>query len=206
MVEMASARTYAGRTADERKASRRAAFMEAGLELYGTKSYAAVTVPEIVKQAGQTRRAFYECFTDREDLLRAVDQELVRDKLLEYTRVDEVPLPDWPAARKLLQRILAFYAEDPRRAHVAFVAVSGVSEQMEQARRANSEALARGFIALLGNRGGATTSERRTAAAGFLGAFAQLLIDYQHRGPGAPFAPIAKELEHLLKIRYFPEA
>ena len=88
---MATGRTYAGQTAEERQAKRRAAFMEAGLELYGTKSYAAVTVPEIVEQAGQTRRAFYECFADREDLLRAVDQELVREQLIARTRVAEVP-------------------------------------------------------------------------------------------------------------------
>ncbi len=203
---MATGRTYAGQTAQERQARRRAAFMEAGLELYGTKSYAAVTVPEIVEQAGQTRRAFYECFSDREDLLRAVDQELVRDQLVAQTQVAEVPVPDWPAARDLLDRILSFYAEDPRRAHVAFVAVAGVSEQMEAARRANGEALVNGFAALFGRRGGVSHAERRITAIGYLGAFSQLLIAYHALGADAEFAPIARELERLLRVRYFPEA
>src|SRR3954447_26529426 len=164
---MTTGRTYGGRTAEERKAARRAAFLEAGLQLYGTKSYADVTVIEVVEHAGQTRRAFYECFTDREELLRAVDRERVRDRLVAETRVDSAPLPDWPAARDWLRRTLAFYIADPRRAHVAFFAVIGVSKEMEEHRRTNSEALLRGFIALLGDRGGPTHEARELAATGF---------------------------------------
>ncbi|MBO2455977.1 TetR/AcrR family transcriptional regulator [Actinomadura sp. LCR2-06] len=59
--------------------------MEAGLELFGTAGYADTTIEALCERAGLTKRYFYESFTDREALLRAVYDaqiEPLKDRLI----------------------------------------------------------------------------------------------------------------------------
>ncbi|MEU9019495.1 TetR/AcrR family transcriptional regulator [Actinomadura sp. NPDC048394] len=65
-------RRYGGQDAHERQRRRREALMEAGLDLFGTLGYADTTIEALCERAGLTKRYFYESFTDREALLRAV--------------------------------------------------------------------------------------------------------------------------------------
>lgn len=205
-----SRRTWGGRTAEERDAVRRAAFLEAGLELYGTRPSEDVSVAEIVATAGQTRRAFYELFADREDLLRQVDANVGRGALGVAVAVATAngPLPQrpsWPVAEAVLRAVLAYYREDPRRINVAFVAVVGVSAEMEAHRRHQLRTLSEGMAALLGDRAGDDPLTRRRAAQAFAGALSELLIDWAH-GPEDDIDGVERELVTLLRARFFPDA
>lgn len=65
-------RPYRGRSADLRRAERRAALVEAALERIGESGVGALTVDGVCEQAGLTKRYFYESFTDRDALLAEV--------------------------------------------------------------------------------------------------------------------------------------
>ncbi len=65
-------RRYGGADPEERRARRRAALIEAGLEIFGTDGYATASVKNICALAGLTQRYFYESFGDRAELLEAV--------------------------------------------------------------------------------------------------------------------------------------
>ena len=67
-----AARPYGGLAMEERVAARRARFIEAGVELFGTQGFRGATVRGVCAAAGLTDRYFYESFPTLEALLAAV--------------------------------------------------------------------------------------------------------------------------------------
>ncbi len=200
-----SGRIYAGRSAEERGASRREAMVDAGLELFGTRPYRDVSVADVVAVSGQTRRAFYQAFSNLEELLRAVERERVTDRVVERLAGYATGVNDWSTARALLHEMVAFYEEDPRRARVAFVTVVGVSDEMERHRRESFDVLADGLAQLAGAQFGPSPSERRLAALGFLGAMSELMTQRQRPDPVSR-AAVTEELERVVRARFFSSA
>ena len=72
---MASTPTHVGRRETEARATREA-LIEAALELFTERGYAAVATEEIVARAKVTRGALYHHFEDKRDLFRAVFQRV----------------------------------------------------------------------------------------------------------------------------------
>lgn len=72
-------RTYSGVPANERAATRRQQFIEAGIELFGTVGYHATTMRTLTAATGLTNRYFYESFETMEDLLMACYEKLTGD-------------------------------------------------------------------------------------------------------------------------------
>jgi AcrR family transcriptional regulator len=68
----ANGRTYAGVPAAERSAARTRQLLDAGLELFGTQGVARVTVEDICREAGLTKRYFYERFSSFDEFVDAV--------------------------------------------------------------------------------------------------------------------------------------
>jgi AcrR family transcriptional regulator len=69
----------ARRTQAQRSAATRAALLTAGRELFGERGFAASGREEIVRRAGVTRGALYHHFADKEDLFRAVMEQLEQE-------------------------------------------------------------------------------------------------------------------------------
>jgi AcrR family transcriptional regulator len=67
------------RTQAERSEATRAALIRAGRELFGARGFGAVGTEEIVARAGVTRGALYRQFADKQDLFRAVLEELEQE-------------------------------------------------------------------------------------------------------------------------------
>ena len=57
----------------------RQALIRAARELFGEQGYAATSVDEIARQAGVTKGALYHHFRDKDDLFRAVVEDVKRD-------------------------------------------------------------------------------------------------------------------------------
>lgn len=62
-------RPYRGVSADERRSTRRAQLLEAGLDVVGAEGIGEASVNAICARAGLTKRYFYESFADRDALL-----------------------------------------------------------------------------------------------------------------------------------------
>lgn len=129
-------RVYGGRSEDERRADRRGRLIDAGLELFGTEGWSGVTIERLCTAAGVATRSFYEEFTSREALLKAVYEDIM-------TGVVSTVLPRVLAAegtpeqriRVGLAGYVDYLTEDPRRAKVAHqeIRAAGVLEQDRQA-------------------------------------------------------------------------
>lgn len=195
-------RTYAGRTAAQRAAARREALLDAGLSLFGTRPYDEVSVADLLASAGCTRRAFYEQFADREALLRAVDERILREELSTLVAAAGPAPATWPAVERAITALTTFYAQDARRAHVKFVAVVGVSTAMEEHRRAAFRLVAEQLGAWLGERAGATPAARRRTALAISGAVSELMMDWLWR-PDGPLHDVTAEALELVRARCF---
>ncbi len=127
-------RVYGGESADQRIVRRRQKFLAAGLELFGTIGYRAVTLRALCKQAQLTDRYFYESFDCIEDLLVAVYHhcmENLKGSLLEIVSTYQ-PGSD---VRDLVRPSLgAFFsmAENPLFARVCFLEVLGISPRVDK--------------------------------------------------------------------------
>lgn len=80
-----STRSYAGKTAGERVAARRARLLDATIRLLAKEGEARTTMTAVCAEAGLTERYFYESFGSRDEVLVAaldsVGEELARTAL-----------------------------------------------------------------------------------------------------------------------------
>ncbi|MFT3716525.1 MAG: TetR/AcrR family transcriptional regulator [Gordonia sp. (in: high G+C Gram-positive bacteria)] len=186
-------RVYGGVSAEKRREQRRAALIEAGLQLFGTEGYPNVPVKKICDEAGLTQRYFYESFSDREDLLAAVynaSVEELRNATLTGAAgflqtvpgvADGGPVPAEAIpelARTTFGAFIDNLAQDPRRARVILIEVVGVSPALEQLRLGAIHDWASMILGFTPRRENPTQSDR-LAAIGLVGAITQLLVDWQ---------------------------
>jgi AcrR family transcriptional regulator len=130
-------------------ATRRAALIEAGLDLLGTEGWQATTVRAICERARLTPRYFYESFADRDALLLAVFDEVAGEAAAEVLAAVTPPPGDARAsARAAIAAFVELITADPRKARVLFVEAMG----SESLRLRRPETL-RGFARLVAEQG-----------------------------------------------------
>ena len=140
---------------EDRVAARRARFIEAGIELFGTQGFRGATVRGICAAAGLTDRYFYESFPTLEALLAAVYTTLKDHFAARLT--DESLHPEaWQGDAAAVERqVTAAYelwfdtVRDPRFARIVLVEILGVSPEMDALYEASARAMAALTIAPL---------------------------------------------------------
>jgi len=152
---LAPARAYAGVALEERVATRRARFIEAGVELFGTQGFRGATVRGICAAAGLTDRYFYESFASLEALLAEVYRTLTRDFATRLTE-ESIRSEAWHGDAAAIERqTTAAYAlwfdtvRDPRFARIVLVEVLGVSPAIDALYEESARAMAELTIAPL---------------------------------------------------------
>ena len=139
-------RRYRGASLPQRRASRRHSLLQAGIDLFGTRGYHAVTVREICAAAGLTERYFYESFRDREQLFSAVYEHLntqLAQKLA--TAVAGAGGDLEQMARRGLRAYFEQTRDDPRGARIMLIEHFGLSADMDRLSRRT----AIGFVEML---------------------------------------------------------
>src|SRR5919204_3047146 len=115
---------HAGRTAARTKAKQaeatRAALLAAARELFAQRGYGAVGTGEIVQRAGVTRGALYHHFSGKEDLFRAVYEELERE-LVERIATEAAAAGDPLAALRAGADVFLDACQDPAVSRIALV-------------------------------------------------------------------------------------
>ena len=160
-------RRYAGLSATERRAGRRARLLEAGLEFYGTLGFRHTTIPQLCSSAGVTARHFYEEFGTQEALLREVFDRIASDVLAAIRFELYVPGRTW--SELVHQSCAAFFrhmTEDRRRARIFALEIVGVNVELDLHRKRVRDA----FAAITSE-----SSERLTAQGGAAGLDVRLL-------------------------------
>ncbi|MFC9897377.1 TetR/AcrR family transcriptional regulator [Nocardia sp. NPDC127579] len=132
-------RQYGGRAVAERKAERRERFLDAATKIFAERGYTDCSLADVCAAAGLSKRQFYEEFQTREDVLVAAYDRIQQDAaaaVIAAVRELDSATDAQTAMHTALTAYLGSIGSDPFRAKVAFIEVVGVSERMEQHRRA----------------------------------------------------------------------
>jgi AcrR family transcriptional regulator len=197
----ATGRRYGGRTHEQRRAERRARFLQAGLELFAVRGFQATTIEALCAEAGLAARYFYEEYGDREALLRELYDTLVAAQAEALqAALEAAPLELRAQVRAGLTALLDRFSEDERRARILFIEVTGTSKALENHRLE----VVRGFrdvqveaFGRLAAAGELPDRDFTMTAMALTGAFDQLYEDWLGLEDRPPVAALIDELVEL---------
>lgn len=179
-------RSYAGRSAAERDAERRARLLAGARQVIGGEGYASTTVEKICTRAGVSTRHFYLLYATKEDAFVDLYRELTAES---YRRAIEVfgASEGRPMAERVPEAFIAYLEPmftDRPAARIAFIEVMGVSPRLEEIRLAFRESLIE-FIQAEGSaavrRGEIADRDFRFAALALIGAANAIVYDWVNR-------------------------
>ncbi|MEU0872587.1 TetR/AcrR family transcriptional regulator [Nocardia brasiliensis] len=130
------ARTWGGRTAEERRAERRARLLDAALEIWLDSGWAAVTMRGVCQRTALNDRYFYEHFADRDELLGAAWDAVCAEVFADLAAVvaEQVAQPPLVILRAAVTRAVALQSDHDGRARILLADHAG-SAVLEQRRK-----------------------------------------------------------------------
>ena len=131
------------RTQAERRASTRAALLQSARALFGAKGFAGTGSEEIVDRAGVTRGAMYHHFESKEDLFRAVYEE-VEAETMGHVAMAAMVTTDPKEELRLGARAWLEFAADPAVARICLIDAPAVLDPV--VRRQLSEQYGVGMV------------------------------------------------------------
>ncbi|HTX32703.1 MAG TPA: helix-turn-helix domain-containing protein [Solirubrobacteraceae bacterium] len=142
-----SARAYAGKTLDARRAEQRERILFAARDVFAAQGYAGAGIEEIVARARVSRTTFYVFFANKEECLLGVFEfGLARIGAAVIDAVAETALRTLPPAdrvREEVRSVAAALAADPAMARILLIEIVGATPQLERARARARHAAAR---------------------------------------------------------------
>jgi AcrR family transcriptional regulator len=178
-------RSWRGVSAEDRRAERRAALIEAGLEVIGTQGWASTTVRGVCRQAGLTERYFYESFPDHEALLLAVYEHVLVEGIERVLAGAAAAPHDIRAtARAGIAAAVQFLIDDPRKGRVLILEATAnetLQRRRQQAVRAQAALLSEFANEFFGERPPDPLDANITALA-LVGALSEVVAAYLDNG------------------------
>ncbi|GAA2619686.1 TetR family transcriptional regulator [Paractinoplanes durhamensis] len=171
---------YGGRSRQERATDRRERILTSALHLFGTRAYDDVTVADVCADARVSKRYFYEHFTDRPDLVRA----LHREQNMWLLKGVAAAAPESPGSldemlRPSVRRLLEMLRANPERAQVIYIN----APRMETRRRGVIREDAQFLAGLLRRVGGHPTDHLRSdrMLLALVSGLSEVIIDWLSR-------------------------
>ena len=157
-------RDYDGKTAAERIAERRERLIDAGVELFGERGYAATSIRAVLQQSGLRDRYFGESFADLDSLLAAVYSRLIDEEISGCVAAIDKTDGGSEGARAMVDTITRSYEKNPGKSRIKSREILSGGPVAREERRAGlrrlaqlvadllppSTALDRGDVLLLG--------------------------------------------------------
>lgn len=126
---MTAQRTYGGVSAQQRRAQRRAALLEAALEIIGTQGLAKLTISGMCTRAGLNERYYYESFGSRDEVLTSLLEGIAAELAAAIlTALEAAPADTRAKAHAAITAGVHVLTDDPRKAEVALVASMATPE------------------------------------------------------------------------------
>jgi AcrR family transcriptional regulator len=108
---------WSGVPIEDRQALRRDQLIAAGVTLLGSEAGPALTVRAVCREANLTERYFYESFSDRDEFVRAVYDDVCTRAM--------ATLESATTPREAVERFVALMVDDPVRGRVLLLAPEG---------------------------------------------------------------------------------
>lgn len=195
----AEGRAYRGVSAADRVAERERKLLDAGLELFGTRGVAEVSVGDICAEAGLTKRYFYELYDDMAAFVDAVMTDVI-DGLAEQILSRESPDA---GHRVWLEGFVDAITSDPRLGRLILVETFGAGGSLARLRQtvmhAGVEIMLSQFVDPAVSKKADPRIARMTAFA-MQGAVTELLVSWLEGDTEATPAEIVDFMVKLLRI------
>lgn len=163
---------WAGVPAADRVSARRALLLDVALELLGTEGWPGTSVRAICQAARLNPRYFYESFSDLDDLVIALYDQLIADLREQVTGAVEAA-GERSRMRALVEATVEFIDADHRRGRVLYVEALG-NEKLNR-RRVETGFIIAGHVEAAGNTGSRDQLNMITASV-LVGGFSELLL------------------------------
>ena len=120
----ATSRLYQGTSTEARIEERRQRLLQTAFDAMADNSWRSMSINQICRDAGLTKRYFYESFDSLDELADNVTAQL-SGKVIELAfsaaaEGTQQRLPNLERARKVMKQVLGYLTDDPRRARVLF--------------------------------------------------------------------------------------
>src|ERR1700754_739928 len=142
-------RDYDGKTAAERIADRRERLIDAGVQLFGERGYAATSIRAVLSQSGLRDRYFGESFADLDSLLAAVYSRLIDEEVSGCTAAIDKTNGGSEGARAMIEAITRSYEKNPVKARIKSREILSGGPAAREQRHAGLRRLARLVAGLL---------------------------------------------------------
>lgn len=176
-----SARPYRGQSAEERRAARRVALLDAALAVVADKGWHSTTVRDVCQKAKLTERYFYEAFGDRQGVLLALFDHVAQEvTVLVLDAVKTAPEDATERSRATIGAFVDALADDPRRMRILITEApddAALQERRRFAVLAFARLLQQQAEAFYGVPGGNKDAELTSHV--LVGGFGQLLMAWQ---------------------------
>ncbi|MBP2705209.1 TetR/AcrR family transcriptional regulator [Microbispora sp. RL4-1S] len=187
-------------SAAERLADRRERLLNAAYSLFAHPGFHATTIERLCATARISNRAFYECFSSREDLMRAVYERCVEETLASVTQaIDKAPstLDDRIVAG--IAEYIRFVTKDVRRARVMHLEVRRAGDVLSGARQHTVGAFTKIIESSVGDGSDPSAPELHLLALGLIGAMTELLIEWVLASPPPPTEKLVEASVHIFR-------
>jgi AcrR family transcriptional regulator len=179
----APARTYAGRSGEDRRRERREKLIAAGIELMGTSGSAGLSVRAVLRESGVGERYFYESFANLSAFRVAVYDEVLGDVMTATMAAVEDAGPDLRRQAEAGLRTFAQAATaDPRRTRIHLFERYGGDEALFEHTRQVFNAFAAVIAQRIPEEVAATPIARRVTAVELTGAIHMSLMEWVQGG------------------------
>jgi AcrR family transcriptional regulator len=188
---------------DQRRAERRAALIDASIEVYGQLGYRNASVKAVCTAAGLTERYFYESFASSDELLAAAYQT-VSTRVREELSAAAAAAGSAGALRAMLHAYYAALRARPDAARVFLVEIGGVSPKVDAVVRE----VVSDWIALMAP----TIAPRPSGAppellaAGIFGGVTQIALEWIATGYCRPLAQVVEAALEICALGQAGEA
>ncbi len=142
MTSAPSPRIIRGLDAEQRKAARRQALLDAGLDLFPQQGFAKTSIEQLCQHAYVGTKAFYETFTSRDELYEALLRSISDRVFAQLAEVAAEGGTEEELAPRILSAFAHAFVDDVRVAQVTFGAGSAITPEAELQRRSNRQVAA----------------------------------------------------------------
>src|SRR5246500_956216 len=177
-------RDYNGKTAAERIPQRRERLIDAGVELFGERGYAATSIRAVLQQSGLRDRYFGESFADLDSLLAAVYSRLIDEEISGCAAAIDQTNGGSEGARAMIDTITRSYEKNHLKARIKSREVLSGGPVAREQRRAGLRRLAQLVADLLPPSTAVNRSDVLLLGLGIVAAADELLMTWMDGAEG----------------------
>ena len=192
--------TYAGVSADERRAERRARLIRAAVGLYGERGFSSVGVKAVCVEAGLSERYFYESFADRDALLVAAIEAVAAWLFGQLDAAAARGATPRERVRLALTAYFELLRANPAEARLFLRDLDGAGPQVDHARARVLQSFVRFLDQIVGRR-----PTRSFVTAGVVGGVLHVTLAWMHYGFARPVEGVVDDALRLCSVALEPE-